>query len=417
MNETVTRRALLGALGAGALLPSVAGAQNFFAGEVPAGSQELWTWVRAQLVLEPGLAWLDTAGAAPALRAVMVREYRSRERQSLDFREYERTVLAAEPLGQHLQRVAAALGAQADEVAVTTGSLEGIGIVARGLDLARDDEVLCSSRERAAAVGPWRVEAARRGIKLVEVQAGGADATPEAILGAYAGAITPRTRALMVSHVQSTDGTAMPVREICTLARANGVYSLVDGAQGPGHVPVDVAALGCDAYATAFHRWLNASRGVGALYVRRDAQPRVWPLAQEAAFPTGAQARYGAAARLLGPAVEGVAIALEFQRAVNPARSGARIRELAAYLRMRLATVPGLQVVSPSHASLLSGIVAVRLPGRDHAAIGAALAAQDRIVVGHVSQPPAVDAIRVSLHPGTDLGHLDRCVDALRRHA
>jgi hypothetical protein len=96
MNEFVSRRALIGALGASALLPSLSGAQTFTPANVPAGSRELWSWVHAQLVLDPDLAWLDTAGSAPALRAVMVREYRSRERQSHDFHRYQASVLGAE---------------------------------------------------------------------------------------------------------------------------------------------------------------------------------------------------------------------------------------------------------------------------------------------------------------------------------
>jgi len=416
MNESVSRRAVIGALGASALLPPLAGAQNFPASLIPAGSRDLWNWVRAQLVLDPGLAWLDTAGSGPALRAVMVREYRSRERQSQDFRRYQASVFSPDAMTRHLGRVATFLGAAPDEIAFTSGSADGLGIVARGLDLQAGDEVLVGSHERADAVGPWRIEAARRGIRLVELPQDGTPAAPEAIVGQYAGAITPRTRVLLVSHVRATDGTAMPLPEICALARANGIFSVVDGAQGPGLVDFSLPDLGCDAYATAFHRWINASWGVGALFVRRDAQARVWPVAEDAPGVAGAQARYGASARHLGPSIEGLAIALEFQQAVKRERLGSRIRELAAYCRLQLATLPGVQILSPSHPGLATGIVSLRLPDRDHGAVVRALAEQDGTVVAHVQQGAGFDAIRVSLHPGNDPVQIDRCVNALRRH-
>jgi len=413
MNPPVSRRALIGALGASALLPATARAATFPTGSVPTGSRELWAWIQSQLVLDPGLAWLDTAGSGPSLRAVMVREYRHRERQSEDFRRYRDAVLGEPAMTRHLSGVAAFLGASADEVAFTTSTTEGLAIVARGLDVQPGDEVLLSSHERPAAVGPWRVEAARRGVKLVELPPGPTPAAPEAIVAQYAGAITPRTRVLLVSQVRATDGTVMPVRELCALARDNNAFSLVDGALAPGHVDVRLAQLGCDAYATSFHRWMNASWGVGALYVRRDAQARVWPTSESNDGPAGAQRRYGAAHPQLGPGLEGVGVALEFQELVNRARIGSRIRELAAYLRLQLATLEGIEILTPSHPALGAGIVALRLAGADHGRIAQSLAEQERIVVAHVAQR-GFDALRVSVHPANEHADLDRCVNGLR---
>jgi isopenicillin-N epimerase len=413
MNDSVSRRTLLGALGASALLPSLGTAQTFSAASVPAGSRELWEWMRAQLVLDPDLAWLDTAGSGPALRAVMVREFRSRERQSEDFRRYQAAVLGTDALRGHLARTAGFLGADADEIAFTTGSTAALGVVARGLDLQPGDEVLLGAHERPAVAGHWRIEAARRGLKLVELPQPGVPVAPEAIVGRYAGAITPRTRVVLVSHVQATDGTLMPVREICALARANGIFSIVDGAQATGHVDARLADLGCDAYATAFHRWVNASWGIGALYVRRDAQARLWPVS-DSGGESGAQARYGAAARHLGPALEGLGIAIELQQAVGRPRIGARIRELAAYLRLQLAALPGVEVLSPAHPALASGIVSLRAAGRDHGAIANALAEERGIVLAHVAQGPAFDALRISVHPAVDHAQLDACTNGLR---
>ncbi len=413
MNPPVSRRALIGALGATALLPLPAGGLAFDAGSVPAGSRELWSWVRSQLVLDPDLVWLDTALSGPVLRAVMVREFRSRERQSLDFLEYRNDSFGAAALAQHLAGVAGFLGAGTDEIAFTTGTIDGLGIVAHGLDLQAGDEVLLSAHERPEAVGQWQIEAARRGVKLIQLPPGPTPGTPEAVVARYAAAMTAHTRVLLLSHVQATDGTAMPLRELCAHARANNAFTLVDGGLAPGQIDVQLGQLGCDAYATSFHRWTNASWGVGALFVRRDVQARVWPTTTNSDASMGAQRRYGTAQAHMGPAIEGVGVALELQALVNRARIGSRIRELAAYLRLQLATVPGLEAVTPSHPALSAGIVSVRLPGADHATIARELAAQDRVVVAHVSQA-GLDALRMSVHPATDHAEIDRCVHVLR---
>jgi selenocysteine lyase/cysteine desulfurase len=318
-------------------------------------------------------------------------------------------------MARNLAGTAAFMGADTDEVAFTPGSAEGLGIVARGLDLQAGDEILASDHDRPEALGPWRIEAARRGLTLVELPQPGVPAAPEAIVGRYAGAITPRTKVLLIQHVRATDGTVMPVRELCALARANGIFSLVDGALGPGHVDVRLAELGCDAYATAFHRWLNASWGIGALHVRRDAQAQVWPTCEPKEGATGAQARYGGSGRHLGPAIEGVAVALEFQQLVNRARIGARVRELAAYLRQQLEPLPGLEILTPAHPSLAAGIVSLRLPRGRHQHVARVLAEEDGIVVAHVAHG-TFDALRVSVHAGNDFAELERCANALRRH-
>ncbi len=413
MIPPVSRRALIGALGATALLPLPAGALAFEAGSVPASSRELWSWARSQLVLDPDLVWLDTATSGPVLRAVMVREFRGRERQSLDFLSYQNLAFGAAALAQHLASAAGFLGAGTNEIAFTTGTIDGLGIVARGLDLQEGDEVVISSHERPEAVGPWRVEAARRGVRLVELPPGPTPGTPDSIVARYAAVMTPRTRVLLLSHVQATDGTAMPLRELCALARANNAFTLIDGGLAPGQIDVQLAQLGCDAYATSFHRWTNASWGVGALYVRRDVQARVWPTGVNSDASMGAQQRYGTAQPHMGPTIEGISVALEFQGLVNRARIGSRIRELAAYLRLQLATVPGIEIMTPSHPALSAGIVSVRLPGADHGAIARELAAQDRVVLAHVSQA-GLDALRMSVHPATDHADVDRCVNGLR---
>ena len=434
MNDFVSRREFLGVLGAGSVLPSLAAGQTFSSANVPATSRELWSWTRAQLVLEPGLAWLDTAGFGPALRAVMAREYRSRELQSLDFTAYQASALGADGLRRQLTTLAAFFGAEPDELALNSGATEGLNTVARGLDLEPGDEVLTTTQDRPAAVYPWLLEAKRRGIKVRQLPQDGVPVSPESILGHFASAITPHTKVMAFAHVQATDGTVMPVRELCALARSNGIFSIVDGAQGPGLLDLRLVDLGCDAYATSFHRWLNAPHGTGALFVRRATQPRLWPLAVEQAtgwdtrdlygqeLPPGAaagvpeaQAKFGCLSRYQGPSLEGIAIAIDFQRTVNRARIGSRIRELASYLRSSLATLPEVQVLSPGHPTLSTGIVSLRIANRDHGSIVQALAREDRIAVAHVAHGTGFDAIRVSLHAYNDHDEIERLVNALRR--
>jgi len=434
MDDFLSRRAFLGVLSAGSLAPGLAAGQTFPSDRIPLVSRELWQWMRSQLVLDPGVAWLDTARFGPTLRAVMAREYRSSERQSLDFPRYQTATFGPDAIGAPLAAIGEFLGADAADIVLTGGAGEGLGIVAQGLDLQPGDEVLTTTHDHPAAVYPWLGQAKRRGIKVVQLPQDGVPPAPEAIVGRFAGAITPKTKVIAFSHVQYTDGTVMPARELCALARSKGIFSVVDGAQAAGLQDVVLRNLGCDAYATCFHKWLNGPFGSGALFVKRESQQRLWPLAPDGpagwemsdrfggALPpssdgTGvtAQAKFGQFARYRGPALDAMPIAFEFQQTVNRARIATRVRELVAYLRLQIARLPQVQVLTPTHPSLWSGIVALRVNGRDHGALAAAIALEDSIVVGRVQHGAVFDALRVSLHASNDTAEIDRFVTALQR--
>ena len=59
------------------------------------------------------------------------------------------------------------------------------------------------------------------------------------------------TAVVSISEVTSTTGLRMPIARIAEVVRANGSLLVVDGAQTPGALQVDVKQLDCDAYATS----------------------------------------------------------------------------------------------------------------------------------------------------------------------
>jgi isopenicillin-N epimerase len=435
MDPLLSRRAVLGALGAAAAFgPALAQGQTFTADGVPGIPRFRWRWVAAQLVLQPGLLWFDTATFGPTLRAVLVRSYRHLEEQSLDFRRFEAQFGAGSPEERAVLGSAALfLGADPGELVPTDGARTGLGLVAAGLDLAAGDEVLVTLHDHAAATYPWLAQVRRRGIRVVEVREAAGEPHPAEIVERFAAAMTPRTRVMCIAHVQDCDGVVMPVRELCALARSRGVFSIVDGTLAPGHIDVRLVDLGCDAYTTGLDRWLNGPLDAGLLYVRRDSQSMLWPASPDR--PDGwrptdrfempvppvmpdyaAAAKFGAGSLLRrGAAISAMPIAFEFQDAVGRPLIQQRIRELAAQLRSGLQAVGGLQVVTPSHPALNAGIVTVRMPGRDVGVVVDSLAQEDGIVVARVRHGAGFDAIRISIHPSHDSTDIDRCVAALQR--
>jgi len=154
---------------------------------------------------------------------------------------------------------AALLGAQPDDVAVTTCTSEGIVRVLAGLDLRPGDEVLTSDAEHPGLLGPLAGARRRREITIRTVA-----------LRDMAGAAGPRTRLVACSHVSWMTG------EVARLP--DDVPVLLDGAQSAGAVPVDVGALGCAFYAGSGQKWLCGPVGTGMLWISPVWRERVAPL-------------------------------------------------------------------------------------------------------------------------------------------
>jgi selenocysteine lyase/cysteine desulfurase len=142
------------------------------------------------------------------------------------------------------------LGCSAAEVALTTSTTEGLGAVLAGMALGPGDEVLTSDSEHPGLLAPLRAARERgAGIRAVPLRD-------------IADAVGPATAVVACSHVNWLTGELAPA----ALAEV-GVPVVLDGAQGAGAVPLDMAALGCSAYAAAGQKWLCGADGTGMLYV------------------------------------------------------------------------------------------------------------------------------------------------------
>src|SRR6266566_5112698 len=91
-----------------------------------------------------------------------------------------------------------------------------------------------------------------------------------------AGRTTPRTRVLFFSHITTVTGVVLPAKELCALARSKGILSAVDGAHVVGMMRLNMHELGCDMYTSSPHKWLQAPKGSGFLYVRDEVIDRLW---------------------------------------------------------------------------------------------------------------------------------------------
>jgi isopenicillin-N epimerase len=212
---------------------------------------------------------------------------------------------------------------------------------------------------------------------------------------------------LSISHVASPTGAIVPVAELCAQARELGLLSVVDGAHAPGHVPVDLNAIGADAYAGNCHKWLCAPKGAGFLWVRPELQETIDPLVvswgwRETEFTKRHdwQGTRDPSAWLAIPA------AIEFQREWG----WDEVRARCHWLVERFVTASGLRAAAREFGQML----AVELPPCDPKDVQRRLYEEHRIEVpcfDHDGRP----LLRISVQGYNDEGDIEALVAALPR--
>ena len=169
---------------------------------------------------------------------------------------------------------AAAIGADADEIAVMPSASAGITAIATALPFDADRRTVVLGEFEFPTMGHVWLAQPRRGARIVWVRAQD-DALP---VEAYAAHIDERTLIVPAGHVCFRNGHRLDIPRLVTICREHGAYILLDDYQRTGTVPLDVHALGVDFMVTGALKYLLGPAGVAFLYVRRDLIERLEPL-------------------------------------------------------------------------------------------------------------------------------------------
>ena len=159
--------------------------------------------------------------------------------------------------------------AHAHEIIFTSGTTEGINLVASGYAslLKKGDELIVSALEHHSNIVPWQMLCEKTGAKLKVIPM-----TQEGTLemDVFERLLGPQTKLVFVNHVSNALGTVNPIEKIISKAHAHGARVLIDGAQACPHIKPDVQKLGVDFYVTSAHK-LCGPTGVGMLYGKEEA--------------------------------------------------------------------------------------------------------------------------------------------------
>ena len=237
-----------------------------------------WTEMRKQFLIPTDEVYLNngTVGSSPApvLRAIFD-GYNDTEKMAQDDPE-DYPIWGYASWNEFRDPLAAFVGCTRDEIALVRNSTEANSYIANGLDLKAGDEVLMTDQEHPGGEEPFQLRVKRHGIVVKKVTLPKPVPNAAAVLNLFNEAITPRTKVIFFSHITTETGVVLPAKEICALARSKGILSAVDGAHVIGMMKLNVHEIGCDMYSSSPHKWLQAPKGTGFLYVRDEVIDRVW---------------------------------------------------------------------------------------------------------------------------------------------
>jgi L-cysteine/cystine lyase len=296
------------------------------------------------------------------------------------------------------------LGAPADEVAVTTSTSQGVGLVTAGLEWEPGDEIVTTTEEHPGVLGPLDELRVRRGVVVRAVPA------DEVVASIGRG-----TRMVALSHVLWTTGRILLLPEIAAAAHAAGALLLVDGAQSAGQLDLHMHETGADFYAISGQKWLLGPNGTGALWVHPRHHERLRPaLPSYLTYADGIVGTMRPGAARFDPgtldlaSLAGLAAAVEW---VDGLEGGwpawlALAGERVATARARLAAA-GIPAVLPPGGS--TGLIAFQLPGHEPMDVVPALAERS-VLLRHIPETPY---LRLSVGPWTSDDDLDALIDGL----
>jgi cysteine desulfurase / selenocysteine lyase len=288
---------------------------------------------------------------------------------------YNRTYCANIHRGKHLlseeasaayeasrETLAKFINARSVETIFVRGATEGIGMIAAGLNLRPDDNVVGTVLEHHSNILPWRNYCAYRGTPLSP------DGLPD--LEAAEALIDERTRLITITMCSNVTGALVDVKPWGEIAHRHGLPLLVDAAQCGGHTRIDVNAMDCDFMVLSGHKMFGPT-GAGVLYGKQERLESLRPPTLGGGTVNRVYADYSFDIRDLPwrleagtpdiAAVIGLAAAVEYIEKLGIENLEARTHELSDALATRLANVPGIRLLSPAAGIGRTSLVSIAI--------------------------------------------------------
>lgn len=312
-------------------------------------------------------------------------------------------------------RLAVLAGCDAEEVAITRNATEALNAVLLGVPLRAGDEVLTTTLDYWAMLDALDQRRARDGVVVTKLRIPAPCRELGEIVSLFEKAMSPRTKLILISHPINLNGQLFPVQALSRMAHGRGVEVVVDAAQSFGLIDYRIADLECDYMGTSLHKWLQAPKGTGLLYVKREKIAKVWPLFAPGTTRKADDIRKFELFGTWPETILAIDEAVAFHNAIGGARKEARLHHMTRYWVERVKDVPGIRFHTGLGEKLSCGITCVEVEGTTSSALRTYLLQEHRILTMDVSRRTSeFSGVRISPGLSTTVEELDRLVAALQ---
>ena len=330
------------------------------------------------------------------------------------------------------EAAAGLIGARPEQIALSPATTLALNVAADAVPLRRGDNVVTTDLEFMSVVVPWleKCRAVEAELRVVRHEGGRIEAD------AVVARLDDRTRAVVLSSVQWTNGFRLDVQRIGRECRRRGIPFVVDAIQQLGALPLDVEACAIDYLACAGHKWLTSPTGLGFVYASAGFTERFrptltyaatavpprgdWPESwtdpdydpiQTYALPRTA-ARFEIGVHHGASGAGGLAAALGIFAELGPARMADHVTALGDRAAAGLRALD-LEVVTHLDRAHRSGLTVFRAgpSPKDDLALRDYLLG--RGIVVSVRYTSGVGGVRVSTHVYNDESDVDRLLEAV----
>jgi len=321
------------------------------------------------------------------------------------------------------------INAEESEIALVESTTHGLNIAAEILPLERGDRILMGDLEFMEVGIPWCQKRDQMGLEIDVVP----NRNGKILVEDIADRVTPRTKAVIASSAQWSNGFRIDLPALSALCRGRNLWLVVDAIQQLGAIPIDVRETPIDILACGGHKWLNSPYGCGFLYIRNGMLPILRPTlagylsvetpdggwgnyfqtpeitpVREYRFVKEAR-RYETGGTSNYPGAIGLAASLQMINGLGTANIARHILSLTNHLLAGLDQL-GLPVVTPREEKHRSGIVTVDRGSREKNIALMEYLLDHRILTA-IRYTSRVGGVRISAHFFNNIGDVDRLLE------
>lgn len=330
-----------------------------------------WKYYQDNYPVNQHLIWLNNCGTTPVSHDIKnsVIQYLNGYSERGVLSEVEKYPYVRKSIIRILSKL---LNCEEEELAIIHNTSEGMNLISLGIDLEEDDEILLLENEYPSNVYPWQ-HWKNSGVKINFIPMG---ETPEEFFHNLKAKTTPKTKLITISAVHWCTGMPLPIEKIGNFCEENKIELVIDGAQGVGHIDIDVKKCKIHFMAFSAWKWLLGPLGLGVIYVSKDKLKTMKNVFigqnsviggdeylpyKEEIRPSAERFEYSTPSFIDWVYFKAILETLDqigFENVME------RIYELAKYFKSGLKTI-GFEVLSDKFPTTNTGIVSCHKPGID----------------------------------------------------